>query len=200
MQAALNQFKTNIQHVRNLGTIYRALKAQTTGILDLSDILRAELVLAVSALDYFVHEIVRLGVLESYHGQRPQTEAFLRFQITLQSAIQGISSPMSNAWLDDQIRTRHSYQSFQHPERIADAIRLISDAGLWDAVASQLGSNVEGVKQKLTLIVNRRNQIAHEADCDPSYPGRRWPIDNSLVDDSIDFIERLCEALFTVVT
>ena len=61
MRAAINQFRTNIERVRNLGTIYKALNAQTTDILDLSDLLRAELVMAVSAFDHYIHEIVRLG-------------------------------------------------------------------------------------------------------------------------------------------
>jgi len=70
MQAAIDQFRTNINRVRHLGAIYRALKAQTTEVLDLSDILRAELVMAVSALDHYIHEVTRLGILETYHGSR----------------------------------------------------------------------------------------------------------------------------------
>jgi len=60
MQTVINQFRTNISRVRNLGSIFGALNSQTTSVLDLSDILRAELVLAVSALDHFIHELVRL--------------------------------------------------------------------------------------------------------------------------------------------
>ena len=63
MKPAFDQFRTNIVRVRNLGSIVDALASQTTGVLDLSDVLRAEIVLAVSALDQFVHEIVRLGML-----------------------------------------------------------------------------------------------------------------------------------------
>ena len=47
MQTAIDQFRTNINRVRNLGSIFEALDSQTTSVLDLSDILRAELVLAV---------------------------------------------------------------------------------------------------------------------------------------------------------
>ena len=62
MQTVINQFRANIVRVRDLGVIYSALKAQTTGAIDLSDILRTELVMAVSALDHYIHEIVRLGM------------------------------------------------------------------------------------------------------------------------------------------
>lgn len=96
MQAAIDQFRTNIQRVSNLGNIYKILKNQTTEILDLSDILRAELVMTVSVLDYYIHELVRLGMLEAYNKKRVQTPAFLRFQVTLDSALKGISAPTSD--------------------------------------------------------------------------------------------------------
>ena len=53
--------------------------------------LRAALVLAVSALDYYIHEVVTLRMLEIHRGQRPEPQpkqnssqsAFSRFQVSL---------------------------------------------------------------------------------------------------------------------
>ena len=199
MQTAIEQFRRNMERVRNLGSIYQVLSSQTTGVLDLSDILRSELVMAVSALDQFIHELVRTGMLGAYNGNRAQTEACLRFQVTLGSALQGIFTPTSDSWLEDQIRIRHGYQSFQDPTRLAEAIRLISDVQLWDEVANHLRLTSQDVSQRLRLIVTRRNQIAHEADMDPSYGGRLWPIDFDMVDDSINFIGQVAEIIYTVV-
>lgn len=177
-----------------------ALEAQTTSALDLSDLLRAELVLAVSALDHYIHELVRLGMLEAYNGNRPQSQACLRFQVTLSGAQLGISNPTNDEWLEDQIRTSHSYQSFQDPDHIADAIRLISDVQLWNEVAYALKLPYQDIRTTHKLIVNRRNQIAHEADMSISYPGSRWPIDAKMVDEAVDFLERLAETIFWVVS
>jgi len=200
MQAAIEQFRINIDRVRNLGAIFKALRSQTTEVLDLSDILRAELVMGVSALDHYVHELVRLGMLEIYHGHRIELPAFLRFQVTLDNIIQGIANPADDSWLENQIRSRHGYQSFQRSDKIADAIRLISSVQLWNEVAQHLGTTAQQVKQKLTLIVERRDKIAHEADMNPSFPGNRWPIDEILADDAIDFIELLAETIYTLVS
>jgi hypothetical protein len=199
MQAAIDQFRANIDRIRNLGAIHRALKAQTTEVIDLSDILRAELVMAVSALDHYIHEIVRIGMLEIYHGNRAKTAAFLRFSISLDSALQGITTPTSDDWLDNEIRVRHGWQSFQQADKVADAIRLISDVSLWEEIANQLGRNSQDVKRQLNLIVGRRNQIAHEADINPTFPGERWPIDEALVDDAISFIEQIAETIYQVL-
>jgi hypothetical protein len=53
-------------------------------------------------------------------------------------------------------------------------------------------------KTRLKLIVDRRNKIAHEADLDPTSPGFRWPISSTVVNDAIDFIESLGDAIYKV--
>ncbi|PSB23299.1 hypothetical protein C7B61_11340 [filamentous cyanobacterium CCP1] len=249
MQSALDQFRTSIGRVRDLISIHNSFKAQATGALDLSDILRAALVLAVSALDYYVHEVVRLGMLEIHRGQRPEPSfkptatqsAFSRFQVSLGSARQdrnlavsiatwleseiqqshgydflqqshtlpGLLPVLSNiilsrlnstSWLEDEIRERHSYLSFQQPDKVAEAIRLISDKSLWDEVAKLMGVSAKSVKQGLSSIIERRNKIAHEADIDPTLNlGDRWHIDESQVNDAIDFIEQLVESIHQIL-
>ena len=66
---------------------------------------------------------------------------------------------------------------------------------------SELNLTDQDVKNRLRAIVNRRNQIVHEADLDPSYPGagNRWPISPSDVTSASDFIQDVCEAIHTVV-
>lgn len=90
MKAAIDRFRINIRYVRNLSAIHKALTAQTTSALDLSDILRSELVLSVSALDKYIHDIVRIGMLEEYQSIRPKTKNFLQSSISMKSAHIGI--------------------------------------------------------------------------------------------------------------
>ncbi len=201
MQSAIDLFRISIARVRDLIAVHNSLKAQASSVLDLSDILRATLVLAVSALDYYIHEVVRIGMLEIHRGQRPEPPAFSRFQISLGNARTGINAGQNiDSWLEDEIRQRHSYKSFQQPEAIADAIRLISDKKLWEEVSTNMGSPAKSIKQQLSLIVDRRNKIAHEADINPSYPiGDRWPIDELLVNEAVDFIEQVVESIHNIL-
>jgi RiboL-PSP-HEPN len=249
MQSALDQFRISIVRVRDLISIHNSVKAQSTPALDLSDLLRAALVLAVSALDYYVHEVVTLGILEIHRGQRsepnPPTNssqsAFSRFQVSLGAARQerliaidiatwleneiqqnqgslflqqsylvsallpvisnSILNQLNNAsWLEDEVRERLSYQSYQQSDKIADAIRLISDKKLWDEVATKIGKPAKDVKQQLSVIVDRRNKIAHEADIDPTFGiGSRWYIDEILVNDAVNFIEQVVESIHQIL-
>ena len=199
MNSAFEQFQANIQRTRILFGIHDVLKTQITGALDISDILRSALVMAVSALDQYVHEIVRLGILEIYRNERNITIPSLKFNVSLGSVRRCLVDPSDISWLDSEIRERHSWQSFEHPDRIADAIRLISDMSLWETVASDLGSDTDYIKQRIKLIVDRRNKIAHEADIDPSFPNTRWPIDDQMVIETVTFIEQVVLSIHNAI-
>ncbi|NQS98901.1 MAG: hypothetical protein HQ591_10645 [candidate division Zixibacteria bacterium] len=199
MKTAFNQFQQNIIRIKNLDVIYKNLETLTTSVIDLSDILRAELVIAVSAFDYFIHEIVRKGMIEIYKSNLSATPAYLKFNVTLEGIQIAVKNVNNVDWLDNQIRTYHSWRSFQNADNVADAIRLISIKTLWEEVGNYLSLNSSDVKKHLNLIVDRRNKIAHEADIDPTYPGSRWPITEGMVDEAIRFIESVAEAIYQIV-
>jgi len=196
MKAALDQFQTNLARARTLSGVAESIGALTTPAIDITDIHRASLVLAVSALDYFVHEFVRLGMLEVHRGQRPATETNLSFKVPIVAVRTGLANLTQDDWLDEAVREAHSWQSFQHPDKIADAIRLVSAVKLWQQVANEIGSNATAVKARLIVIVDRRNKIAHEADMDPTNPGNQWPISGALVKDALDFIDCVVQAIY----
>src|SRR5713101_8448784 len=139
MQAALDQFDENMKRARELVVLGEYLGTLTTSAVDISDILRASLVLGVSALDHFVHEFVRLGMLEVHHGLRQATDAHLAFRIPLSQARIALANVTQYEWLDQAVRDAHGWQSFQHPDKIADAVRLVSNVSLWEAVGADLG-------------------------------------------------------------
>jgi len=201
MQSAIDLFRISIARVRELIAVHNSLKAQASSVVDLSDMLRAALVLAVSALDYYIHEVVRIGMLEIHRGQRLEPPAFSGFQISLGNARAGINAGQNiDSWLEDEIRQRHSYKSFQQPNAIADAVRLICDKKLWEEVSINMGSPAKDIKQQLSRIVDRRNKIAHEADIDPAYSiGDRWAIDELLVNEAVDFIEQVVESIHKIL-
>lgn len=199
MQQAIDRFRLNITHVRNIHALYLSMRSMTTSAIDLSDLLRVQIVMCVSALDYYIHEIARIGMLEIFDGVRPATPAYGKFNVSLDSALQGKVAGASNAWLEAEIRSRHSFLSFQQPDKIADACRLISPIELWNVVGAHMSKDPKALKGGLQLIVDRRNKIAHEADADPSFPEARWPLSATDVEGATKFIEDLCEAIHAVI-
>jgi len=203
MQIALDHFRTSIARVRHLPLIYGHVAANPPPGpipgLDLTDILRAQVVLAVSALDYYVHEVTRLGLIEIFEGKRPVTSHYLKYQVSLESVHNALAAPGTIGWVDTEIRTKHGFVAFQQADKIADAIRLFSPVKLWNNVGARIGIVPEDIRTRIDLIVHRRNKIAHEADLDPSYPNARWPIRLADATYATDFIERICENIHPVV-
>lgn len=200
MNGVILEFRENISHVRQLGGIHQVISHLITSAVDSSDVLRSQHVLVVSALDCYVHNLTRMGMLEVFDGRRPSTPSYLRFRVSMDTVSSVASKADMRANFEAEIRSQHSYLSFQHPDKIADAVRLFSDVSLWERVAFSLGSTPTATKERLRLIVDRRNKIAHEADRDPSFPGVRWPIHAADVDGTISFIADLCEAIHTNVS
>ncbi len=194
----ISTFSNAMSRAAQLGGLHSAVRTLTTVAIDPSDLLRAQIVLAISALDHLVHELTVAGMLEIYDGIRPSTPAYTKFQIPL-SSVHGASAQLSKGAFESAIRERHSYLSFQRPEKIADAIRHFSSVGLWDEVAAGLSEDAASLKMDVNLAVDRRNKIAHEADIDPTYPGQRWPISESDASGVVTLINRVGHQIVTVV-
>lgn len=137
MQSALEQFRISIGRVRDLIALHNSVKAQATSALDVSDMLRAALVLAVSALDYYVHEVVTLGMLAIHRGQRLEPtlsanttqSAFSRFQISLGGARQDRLVAIDIAsWLETEIQQIHGCTFLQQSHTVSALIPAISDS------------------------------------------------------------------------
>jgi hypothetical protein len=200
MNNALDIFRANLERVRAIHAVYRHFCGLVTPAIDLSDLLRAEMVLIVSALDQFVHELTRLGMMEIWRGERKSTPAYHRFAVSLEVATQlatGTAPPGQH--LEAEIRTRHSFLAFQRPDKIAEAVRLFCPVELWEELGNLLDEDSQDLKARLKLIVERRNKIAHEADVDPSYPGQRWPINQTDTEDALRYVEKLGEAIYKLV-
>ncbi len=200
MDSAIEKFRADLKRARDFNAIYKALTVNTTPALELSDILRSELVMSVSALDRYIHEIIRIGMLEAYHDGRNKTPQFGKFMVSMQSVLEGFFPQQTNDdWLEKEIIAQHSYKTFQRAENIAEAIRFISSVKLWEEVSKRLNMPAVDVKKRLDLIITRRNQIAHEADSNPSFPDTRWPINENMVNDAVNFIETIAESIYAII-
>lgn len=198
MKKAIDSFNESIQRTKELGGLYTAIRNLTTSVVDATDILRSQIVFAVSALDHLIHELTVYGILEIYDGVRPTAAAYDKYHIPLSGLARSTGYMLDRNALEAIIREKHGYLAFQRPDKIADAIRLFSPVALWNEVSKVMGEGTKHVKERLNLIVDRRNKIAHESDADPSYPGARWPISESLVRDVLKLVEDVGHAVYAV--
>lgn len=202
MQRAFEQFKANMKYVKELDSLFVYLKNTLLLPNDLTDILRAEWVYTVSAMDKLIHELVRLGMIEAFQGIRTKTAKFLSFGVnmnTLTSILSPITTPPPEYWFEQEIIEKHKTLAFQTPEKISDALSLIWDEPhKWQKLALATGISQSNLTVQLKTIISRRNQIVHESDLD-LVTGIRNSLDKQDIDAVIIFVEKVAEEIFNAV-
>jgi hypothetical protein len=204
MQQAFDQFKSNIKYVKELDSLYVHLHDVLHLPNDLSDLLRAEWVYTVSAMDKLIHELVRTGMIDAFQGKRIKTKKFLTFAISVDTysnitVANPPASPPPEYYFEQEILQKHKHLSFQEPEKIADALSLVWDEQhKWGKLAQSMGMPEASLTTRLKTIISRRNQIVHEADVDLQ-TGLRNKVEKVDADSVVSFIEELGEEIFKAV-
>lgn len=196
MKKAIEVLRLNIASVKDLHNLYDTFSKTSTN-LDLSEILRAEIVLAVSALDCFIHDLVRIGSVEVYEGTRDFTNNTFQPDFDTRKFINLLTKNKEEQLgeIDKKIRETHKTKSFQNPDIIAEIVRKIGIENVWVPVSNKMELTPKELKNTLELIITRRNQIAHEADMDYQNSSKR-EIDKDEVLKNIIFIENICEEIY----
>ncbi|WP_147378856.1 hypothetical protein [Mycobacteroides abscessus] len=206
----LDLFERSLTRARDMMGLASSLTNTTSAAMDVSDIHRAAFVQGVSAFDTFIHEEVRVRILNIFASGITMPKALRKFKVTLSSSRVALTnsglSTASVSWLETEIREQHALLSFQKPDKVADAMRLVSDTQLWSALATQLGQQPVGreagdqiLKRRLTLIADRRNTIVHQSDIDPTPPGDElYPMTQATVEEALDFLDLLARGIQAV--
>ena len=176
------------------------------------------MVYAVSGFDRLLHELIRKGVIEILLNQRIKTAKFLAHPFKAETLLKAIefSNPSyiptcpqetTEFVVNKEMSEKLSFLSFQAPDKVKDGLsliwneshkmaRLADDIGIAGTTQNDRQKNLE---QKLTLIVDRRNQIAHEGDIEPSTNSKR-DITKPQAENAINFITALGVSIHKFVT
>lgn len=190
MQTALHKFTMLIERNRQLASSVHLLKSQITVDIDFSDIYRTQVVAAFSALDFLVHETVKIGILEQFDGKREKSNGYNDFVSNLNMPTNLCSKNEQRSWLEAETSRIHSWKSFQQSKKISDALKkVVNPESFWNTIAIAFKTTSELVKKDLDIKVKRRNQIAHEGDINPTY-GLLWDISSADSEMIVDFVEK----------
>jgi hypothetical protein len=192
-------FARNIQQANELGALYAHLSTTVQIPEQFDDLLRSQVVYAVSALDKLMHDLIRIGMVQSFGNQRPPTAKYLDETVALKhlpDLIPGATPPPAVRF-EEIVRTKLSHVSYQRPEAISDGLGLIwGEKQKWQKIALGLPMSDDQVKRKLQLIATRRNAIVHEADLDP-VTSQKQAISRVEATDVSDFLlavgNRICD-------
>lgn len=190
-------FDEQLNSLQTLSSIYGFIK-KSAPHMDADALLRAEYVLLVSSFDNYIHNIVRRKIGENFFASNPMPKDFsLPIEVFQLMRMDGTESGQKSL-LDSYLNKLLAKDSFQSPKSIEYALGLIDISKIWTAAASTFCNTADNVKNELALIVQRRNQIAHEADVDIT-TGLPRAISIEVVSDCRNFLQLLVKSIDTQV-
>jgi hypothetical protein len=195
--AAYAELTENLDYARDLIRGGRYLERLKVGAFDIADLYRAAVVQAVAALDHWIHQELygrALAFASDIDSSWPTKLRTLRISLDVLEH-QDRKGESWRAAFTTEMQNQFGYRSFQAPEKIKEAVALVTDAPLWESVAKEFNVKAEyanaavsakDVKSRLQATVDRRNRIAHEADRDPDRIGERAPLSDEEATEAVD--------------
>lgn len=200
MLFAYEKFEKLVEDTKNVHTLYEYIENVMKAPFDYSDLLRWQWIQCVSAFDKLIHDLVRIGMIEVFQGQRIATAKFNTFSLDYLSYNEMLNNPIQRVQIFEQkIILKHSYLAFQDPGKVADALSYIwNENDKWLKIANKVGVDKNTCLIKLKNIVSRRNQIVHEGDYADTL-SQRQEIYSSDVVDIRNFILKVGEGIYLCV-
>lgn len=220
MRRAIVEFNYSIQSlIQDRGT-YTYLK-DTIHVQEnmLSDMLRYDIINIVSAMDRFFHEIVRIGILKAYQNPTIMTAQCKKFSLKMSTVkeierTRGIPIPSCpedsfEYWINLELIERLRVLSFQQCSKLKEAMSYIWDENqkfstiaqhmTYHLIGSTINDKQKYLEEKIDLLIDRRNQIAHQADVDLS-TNTKQNITKAWVDDSVNLIKDFVYTAYSLIT
>lgn len=200
MLFAYKRFLKLVEDTKNVKTVYEYIENTMKAPIDASDLLRWQWVQCISAFDKFIHDVVKVGMIEIFQGNRPTTPKYNSFQVDIQTYSNMNSSPlMASTIFEQKIILKHSFLAFQDPSKVADALSYIwSDNDKWSTISSMVGMNRNDCVTFLKNAVIRRNQIVHEGDYTDLLSKRQDIYEQDIIDVR-EFVLKVGRAIYNCI-
>lgn len=164
------------------------------------NIWRSQIVFSASALDFFIHELSKYGLVSMFTGKWPKSAKYSNFMLPMKSIEVGISCPETSSWLVEIANERFSREVYLSYENMKDQINLLGfNFGdllnrTFPAVDAN-GNNLPSGKQIIENLYSRRNQIAHQLDrCHAN--AQQTDITKEFTEDYLNKVESIVSMLF----
>ena len=175
-----------------------------------SDMRRLSIVMAVAALDTYMHRLIVARVYE--HDVLPNGLARLdvRFDSLLEQADGWAAAaraaqhqPRPRVAVKRLLRDRLLRETFQSYEDVSKALGMAGLSGNWTAIGGQMTPVLQpqDIRSGLNAIVQRRNQVVHEGDyerLEKPRSARRNGVSVASARSDIEFITQLVNAIHVV--
>lgn len=190
MKQAKMLFDQNLKSIDDTVRLYIFLSEQAPNQ-DCSFILRWQFVALLAAMDTYLHMQVRKVLWHSFYYSNDSENVSWEVPISVVYRALSITDLEEN--FSRHVSKKIQSESYQSPKSIETTMSKLGISSIWTKLGNEMQEKPENLKNKLSLMVNRRNQIAHELDW-VSYDATYRAISISDVNDCKNFIISIVDA------
>lgn len=169
LESINNHFRENIVFIQNLDHVIGSLLAEGNDE-EAKNIERFQIVFLDSALDFYLHELMKYGIVKIYHKEWVEkTEKYNNLLLSMGTVEKAISNLEDDTWLRNWITEQYAgqpFQSFSGLKLVCNTLGLNLETIAREAFYNR--GSTEKPKDKLERRLNelyaRRNAIAHQSD------------------------------------
>lgn len=190
----LKQFNSSIEVVRQKDEIIQFLSAHGQSILEIR---QSQIILLMSALDLYIHDIVKYCIIQKFNGNQTKTKQYKELLIPMQSVELAIQNPESSDWLDEVITSINQYKSFTSYGKIKNQLEAV---GLKSKKFNELVLKTEsdfGVSDLIEKLRSLRNRLAHQDQ--QSITSLESELTEEKINQYIDFIYQLVQDIHQTI-
>lgn len=201
MFEAVKIFNASISNARDLTQLHDYIVNTVRAPHPFDDLLRSQIVYAMSAFDKLMHDLIRIGMVASFNGNRPASARYHTELISMKvhTDLLAATIPPKEVLFEQEVIKKLAHLSFQDPDKVADGLSLIwEEKHKWEKIAGKMNSSTHEVKTRLKLAAGRRNAIVHESDMHP-LNNTKTPITVRECSDVTDFVERCGRTIAALV-
>ena len=185
---AKSLFTQNIESSKTCLKLYKAIESLNPAGVDVSWVLRAGIVFAVSSLDAYFHDKIRYR--SGTYKVNSLPKSLETFPITLSdiAVYQRYTKRPGN--FVRQVLVKHfAVRPLQKKDDIAKALKIVEIENLWATIEPH-SPNREKALKLLEDLISRRNGIAHEGDREHSRRSGKLvrPITEKELDEAIKLV------------
>lgn len=190
----LKQFNNSIEVVRQKDEIIQFLSAHGQSTLEIR---QSQIILLMSALDLYIHDIVKYCIIQKFNGNQTKTKQYKELLIPMQSVELAIQNPESSDWLDEVITSINQYKSFTSYGKIKNQLEAV---GLKSKKINELVLKIEsdfGVSNLIEKLRLLRNRLAHQDQ--QSITSLESELTEEKINQYIDFIYQLVQDIHQTI-
>ena len=117
------RFDNNLDSIRKQFDIAESLKAEGK-IEECETVWRSQVVFLESALDFYIHEVSKYGMLNIFSGNWEKTEKYNNYQVPMKYVEEGFKNPESKAWLLQYLNERFSTEVYLSADSMKNQLNL----------------------------------------------------------------------------